>query len=290
MATGDIIYRDTVLWKRLAANSAGSNKFLRSVSSGVPSWQALVASDIPVQTTVATTTSTGTVTDFNPGASANLVRCNNATELDIHGIVAGYDGQLLTFVSIGAGKVFFVPQSGTEGTPANRLICINTQTAGTPLAAGYGHATFQYDSTTARWRLVEYQQGLSISTTWVSGAWKGSVTDPAIGNGTATRNFYANGARIEYIVNVNMGSTTTFGSGFWQFPLIFAPTGPTPTCMIFCYDNSSGKGYSIAGTYSAAANPGILGYDSTGAPIDATHPFTWAQDDIIRFNITYDTT
>jgi hypothetical protein len=289
MATGDIIYRDTALWKRLAANAAASNKFLRSVSSGIPSWAALVAADIPVQTTVATTTSTGNVSDYAPGASVNLVRCNNASELDIHGIVAGYDGQILNFVSIGAGRVYFVPQSGTDSTPANRLICTNTQPSGTVLAPGIGHASFQYDSTTARWRLIEHEQGVSLSNTFTSGAWKGSTSDPAIGNGTGLINFYVKGARCDYILNLNMGSSTTFGTGFWQFPVTFTPpAGLTPTCMILCYDSSTGKGYSIAGTYSAAANPGILGWDSTGTPIDATHPFTWAQDDIIRFSITYD--
>jgi hypothetical protein len=85
---------------------------------------------------VITTTSTGSQNDFDPGLSFGdiQIRCNNATDLTLTGLKAGYNGQKITFVSIGAGNVLFSHQSGSS-TAGNRFI--NTVTVGvTPLAAG----------------------------------------------------------------------------------------------------------------------------------------------------------
>jgi hypothetical protein len=286
MAIGDIIYRDSSLWKRLAANGTGTNKFLRSVSSGAPSWELLAAGDIPVTSIVATTTSTGSVNNYAPGALTNLVRCNNATNLTITGIVAGYDGQMMSFVSIGAGRVLFSNLDGGSSA-ANQLVLPVTGLNLTLLAPGLGFATFQYDATSQKWRLIHHEQGASITLTPF---WRGSVTDPTIGNGTIATYYYLRGCKIQYVFTLNMGSTTTFGSGFWQFPLsgsIIAAA--TPVCAMFCYDNSSGTpGQQAIGTYSSAAATGIIGFDSTGNNIDATHPFTWAVNDILRFSVEID--
>lgn len=46
-ADGDIYYRASNVLTRLAAEAGGTNKFLRSLSSGAPSWQLLATGDIP---------------------------------------------------------------------------------------------------------------------------------------------------------------------------------------------------------------------------------------------------
>jgi hypothetical protein len=114
--------------------------------------------------TQTTFTTTGTINDLDFG-NAELVRMNNATLATITGLLAaGRHGQLVTFISVGAGAVFFSPQSASS-VAANRLI--NVVTVGpTPLAAGNGTATYRYDSISARWRLMEHVQGGSITPTF----------------------------------------------------------------------------------------------------------------------------
>ena len=121
-----------------------------------------------------TTTSTGTVNDFDLTAAYTLLRCNNASDLILTGFtVAGSaptEGDRVTIVSVGAGNVFFSHQTGS--TAANQLL--NMATGGnTPLAAGVGTAEYVYDSTTARWRLVNHQGGW-LSVAYSAGNFTGS--------------------------------------------------------------------------------------------------------------------
>jgi hypothetical protein len=124
-----------------------------------------------VGASVSTVTTTGSITGL--AANASLVRMNNATAAVIHGIAAGYDGQRLQIVSVGAGEVDLAHQSSTDGTAANRLI--NFVTSGiTPLAPGSGKADLVYDGTTARWRLVGHEQGAWIAQTFAAGDYTGN--------------------------------------------------------------------------------------------------------------------
>lgn len=114
-----------------------------------------------------TTTSTGTVNDFALTAGAMVLRCNNATLLTITGFATGVDGQRLIVESVGAGQVDFSHQAAGS-TVGNRLI--NFASVGlTSLAPGSGVAIFVYDGTTARWRLVEHNQGAWITRTFAAG-------------------------------------------------------------------------------------------------------------------------
>ncbi len=147
---------------------------------GFKAWLGGVLSDIVVaQTTEQTTTSTGTQNDFSLSARYTLLRCNNASDLTITGFTIGgsapVGGDRVTVVSVGAGNVFLTHQASS--TAAYRLI--NFATVGTtPLAAGQGTATYVYDDTTDRWRLITHEQGGPIDVTFASGNYtaSGSMT------------------------------------------------------------------------------------------------------------------
>lgn len=116
---------------------------------------------------IQTTTSTGTQNNFALTTGAGVLRCNNATLLTITGLSAGYDGQRLVILSVGAGQVDLSHQAAGS-TATNRLI--NFATVGvTSLAAGVGTAILSYDTTTGRWRLVHHEQGAWIAFTPVLG-------------------------------------------------------------------------------------------------------------------------
>ncbi len=119
-----------------------------------------------------TTTSTGNIDDLD-FANAAIIRMNNATLATIRGLKAGYGGQQVTIISIGAGQVDLSHQDTGDGTAANRLI--NIATVGkTSLSAGTGKALYVYDGTTARWRLTSHLQGASILVPFTAGDYTGN--------------------------------------------------------------------------------------------------------------------
>jgi hypothetical protein len=125
--------------------------------------------------TEATTTSTGTQDNFS-FSNASVLRCNNASLLTIRGLVAGVTGQILHIVSVGAGNVELAHQN-SNSTDVNRLVNQATS-ANTPLFAGNGTATYVYDGTTQRWRLIAHDQGGWITPTFSAGDYtaNGSMT------------------------------------------------------------------------------------------------------------------
>ena len=130
-------------------------------------------------------TTTGNIDNLD-FSGANLIRMNNASDATIRGLVAGTPGQVVTIVSIGAGNVYFAHQNANS-TEANRLINFVTG-ANTPLAAGIGTASYQYDGTTARWRLIAHEQGKLIDFTFSAGDFTATAGTWTVASGDV-RNF-----------------------------------------------------------------------------------------------------
>lgn len=118
----------------------------------------------PAGTTTVTTT--GNIAQLDPQGNS-VILMNNASLSTIQGIKAGYPGQKVTIISIGAGEVDLVHQNGSASAN-DRLI--NYVTSGiTPLAAGVGTCQYQYDDITNRWRLINHNQGALINIPFSSG-------------------------------------------------------------------------------------------------------------------------
>lgn len=127
-------------------------------------WNYQVAGTINVSTT-------GNINDLD-FQKCSVIRMTNASLSTIRGLKAGYPGQKITIISTGAGQVDFANQHAGS-VAANRLINFVTL-FDTPLAAGKGNATYQYDDTTSRWRLTEHNQGDVISIPYAAGNFTGS--------------------------------------------------------------------------------------------------------------------
>ncbi len=197
----------------LVVNTAGVPSAYAGVTCTTPTFLSAlsaVGASTCASTTEFTTTSTGNIDDLD-FSNANLIRLNNASAATIRGLVAGTAGQTVTIASVGAGNVFLAHQSASDGTAGNRLI--NAVTSGsTPLAAGVGAAVYQYDGTTARWRLIAHEQGAVIANTYNAGDFTGSGSQTwtvQVGDVTASnylvrgRTLYVNLA----IDNASVGGT-----------------------------------------------------------------------------------
>lgn len=154
-----------------------------------------------------TITSTGTQDNVSIN-DCGMVRLNNASDLTITGFAAGQPGQLLTLYSVGAGNVYLAPEN-TGSSEANRLITF-LQVGNTPLAAGKGLATLQYDGTSARWRLLTHEQGAAISQPYSAGDFtaSGTMTWTVASGDVGGYSYYIRGRTLFFTAQFDTTSVT----------------------------------------------------------------------------------
>lgn len=123
-------------------------------------------------------------------------------------------------------------------------------------------------------------------------SWYGSISNPAIGNGTITGSFRRLGSVGHMRGVITMGSTTTYGSGLWYVTM---PVGWSASGIIT-------NGYQVGhlmlndtgtavykGLCYAAAGGTVLNFvhgSTTWTNVTATSPFTWVSGDFLAWNIT----
>lgn len=155
-----------------------------------------------------TTTSTGNQDNFSFSSSDEIL-CNNASLLTLRGLSAGAAGQRLMLISIGAGQVDISNQDANS-TAANRII--NGVTGTISLAAGVGRALLEYDATTARWRVIEHEQGAWITPTFAAGDYTGNASMTwTVASGDVTRCAYWLKGRTLH-VSLTLATTTVGGT------------------------------------------------------------------------------
>lgn len=114
--------------------------------------------------------------------------------------------------------------------------------------------------------LVSLQSFLNVigAGVWTSFSptWSSTGTAPVINNGTINGAYQQIGKKIDFVIRLTAGSTTTFGTNPYRFTLPvaahanFLPTG-------------SGAGASVGTWYME--NPGVNGYGGIVALNDSTH-------------------
>lgn len=125
---------------------------------------------------------------------------------------------------------------------------------------------------------------LAFTPTW------SAATPPALGNGTLVGYYWREQNTVHYQIRLDMGSTTTYGTGVWTFTLPLSPrvemdwTGGAMfydsgtrmyvgKCQI---NNNDSKLY----VYSETAG-GASGF------VQSNTPFTWASGDVLWMDIAY---
>ena len=123
--------------------------------------------------------------------------------------------------------------------------------------------------------------------------WYGSVSNPAIGNGTIVGRYHRRGRLVTLWLRVLMGSTTTYGSGLWSFSLPnirpAALEGGAPSALGFVQISDTGTADSMGFASVAFNSPNyvVTAASLTGAICTATVPHTWASTDQLTLTITY---
>jgi len=118
--------------------------------------------------------------------------------------------------------------------------------------------------------------------------WTASV-NPAIGNGTLTGKYVQVGKTVHFAIEINMGSTTTYGTGSWNIGLPVTASG-TSVRMAFpaiILDNSPAARTLGAGTINTTSDMVVIAEGNTGI-LASTAPITWASGDTLRISGTYE--
>jgi hypothetical protein len=120
--------------------------------------------------------------------------------------------------------------------------------------------------------------------------WVASV-NPAIGNGTLGGRYRDRGKTVDFIVQITMGSTTTYGTGQWliSLPSLGAAFGltPGPVFSAMAIDTSATAKYMLGCELDTTARFKL--FVSGGSTlVGAAVPFTWASTDILRISGTYE--
>jgi hypothetical protein len=114
-----------------------------------------------------------------------------------------------------------------------------------------------------------------------------------IGNGTITGRYKAIGKTVFVFVKINMGTTTTYGTGQWRISLpvdaFSASSAIFPTVFL---DNGNnwfqGTSYTEYGGSVSYVVP-VWDRGLTGsAPADSATPFTWGSTDSFSFAGSYE--
>jgi hypothetical protein len=125
----------------------------------------------------------------------------------------------------------------------------------------------------------------ALTSTSYTPTWTGSVSNPAIGNGTITGKWTRRGNLARVDIHVVMGSTTTYGSGIWEFTLpstAIDTNGQVGSCLM----KDTGTSYFIGVPLLSTTGKLMIAY--TGAnEVSATVPHTWANTDILRISLWY---
>jgi hypothetical protein len=225
--------------------------------------------------------STGTQNSWNPGVFGLITEdivifWEGASDITVNGMnFNGNNGQRVTIVNIGSNVAYFAHQSGSA-TASKRFM--NVCTIITTPVAPRGSVTYQHDG--EFWYMISHEQAQDIS---YSTAWTGTITNPAIGNGSLTALYRVVGGIIKGTLSLSIGSTTTLGTGAWIFTY--------PATINLAYQ---GVGFALlAGTYYLAQSLALNSTQfvgvtpSTNAAWSATTPGAWANGDtaIIHWEI-----
>lgn len=212
----------------------------------------------PITSTI---TTTGTVAALAiPCTNQTAVFANNATALTIQGIVACFDGQQLAIFSKGAGQVDLANQSGSAAA-SDRII--NGVTGTISLAAGVGRVLLEYDSTTARWRVMDHEQGAWITPTFAAGDFTGSgaMTWTVAAGDVTTYAYYLRGRALTVAYRI---VTATIGGGSDRPVNIKIPGGFTAAKTMDAVGRSVDNGGAmVAGAILVSGGATTIGHFAT---------------------------
>jgi hypothetical protein len=146
--------------------------------------------------------------------------------------------------------------------------------------------------TKAFWDAEIYARWVDLYADWTSytPTWTCSTSNPSLGNGTLVGAYkLADTAKTLYLrLRLTAGSSTTFGSGAFQFTLPSGlAVGSTQTIGGYIHDNSTLARYPVSAIMTPSTAIERVAVNS-GVGVTGAVPFTWAQSDTLLLTGVYE--
>lgn len=134
---------------------------------------------------------------------------------------------------------------------------------------------------------------------WVSDVWVSYTpiwtcatgSNPVLGDGVMTGKYCVQGRTVHVSITLTMGSTTTYGSGIWQFSLPFTSANSTNMRWFFpVYGKDTGTAFHT-GVGFIVANSAVTTWiqtENSSGNWSAANPHTWASTDELGFTAAYE--
>lgn len=121
-------------------------------------------------------------------------------------------------------------------------------------------------------------------------AWTSSGAAPTLGDGTIGGRYTKVGRKVTARGTLTIGSTTTFGSGFYFFSLPIPWLGDlqTPYGPVWIRDSSTGFDYNVMAVAQTSTTFLLRRGAGSATIATSTEPFTFAVGDWIAWNLTYE--
>jgi hypothetical protein len=118
-------------------------------------------------------------------------------------------------------------------------------------------------------------------------AWTAVVTNPVLGNGTLTGRYVRHGDLVSVWIMLTMGTTTTTGSGQWEFslPVAMGSTVRFVAGTVQAIDSGVADYIGIARLDQSSGK--LRGIMSSGLTAEATVPHTWGSGDVFIASVSY---
>ena len=121
--------------------------------------------------------------------------------------------------------------------------------------------------------------------------WTASTTNPTIGNGTITGEWWTIGNKfLHVVITITLGSTTTVGSGNYSIGLPAAGGTPAAGRKVLWgtfFDTSASNQYPIGGLVNGTNTMALTNGGFPVANITAAAPVIPATGDVYHFDIEY---
>lgn len=118
--------------------------------------------------------------------------------------------------------------------------------------------------------------------------WTGASVNPAIGDGTIVGAYHQVGKLVKARIAINMGSTTTYGTGAWSITLPFtadATAGYVVGSALM--SDTGGTGFHVGvATIATTATISLLAHGASAAAAPAV-PFAWAATDVLIVDVEF---
>lgn len=132
--------------------------------------------------------------------------------------------------------------------------------------------------------LVQALHGVADAWTAFTPTWSASGTAVSLGNAAISGSYRQVGKWVEYRGLLTMGSTTTYGTGFYRFTLPVTAVAIELVGVAQLLDFGTQDKCGSCYTFSTAL---LVPVSSAGA-VGPTVPHTWATSDQIRWHISYE--